>query len=68
MPIPRFPSGRFPTFCQFRMQKKKLALEMKNLYDFPYFLMHSRPSDEISMLKTTVKKLEQDMNMSKVET
>ena len=61
MPIPRFPSGRFPTFCQFRMQKKKLALEIKNYYDFPYFLMHRRPSDEISMLKTTVKKLEQDM-------
>ena len=48
MPIPRFRSGRFPGFCQFRMEKKELALEMKNLYDFPYSLMHIRSSDEIS--------------------
>ena len=48
MPIPRFRSGVFPEFCQFRMEKKKLALEMENLYDFPYSLMHIRPSDEIS--------------------
>ena len=61
MPIPRFPNGRFPGFCQFRMEKKELALEMENLYDFPYSLMHIRPSDEISMLKATIKKLEQDM-------
>ena len=61
MPIPGFPNGRFPTFCQFRMQKKELPLEIKNLYDFPYSLMHIRPSDEISMLKATIKKLEQDM-------
>ena len=27
--IPRFPSGRFPGFCQFRMEKKELALDMK---------------------------------------
>ena len=33
------------------MQKNELALEMKNLYDFPYSLMHIRPSDEISMFK-----------------
>ena len=45
MPIPRFPNGRFPGFCQFRMEKKELALEMENLYDFPYFLIHIRPSD-----------------------
>ena len=51
MPIPRFPSGRFPKFCQFPMQKNELALEMKKLYDFPYSLMHIRPSDEISMFK-----------------
>ena len=50
MPIQRIPSGRLPEFCQFRMQKE-LALEMKNLYDFPYSLMHIRPSDEISMFK-----------------
>ena len=61
MPIPRFRSGRFSGFCQFRMEKKELALEMENLYDFPYSLMHIRPSDEISMLKATIKKLEQDM-------
>ena len=51
MPIPRFPSSRFPEFCQFRVQKKELALEMKNLSDFPYYLMHIRPFDEISMVK-----------------
>ena len=28
--------------------EKELALEMKNMYDFPYFLMHIRPSDKIS--------------------
>ena len=48
MPIPRFRSGHFPGFCQFHMEKKELALEMENLYDFPYSLMHIRPSDEIS--------------------
>ena len=48
MLIPRFPNGRFPGFCQFRMEKKELALEMENLYDFPYSLKHIRPSDEIS--------------------
>ena len=50
MPIPRFPSGRFPRFCLFRMQKEESALAMKNLYNFPYSLMHIRPS-EISMFK-----------------
>ena len=50
MPIQKIPSGRLPEFCQFRMQKE-LALEMKNLYDFPYSLMHIRPSDEISIFK-----------------
>ena len=44
MPIPRFPSGRFPGFCPFRMEKKELALEMKDLYDFPYSLLHIRSS------------------------
>ena len=37
-----------PVFFQFGMEKKELALEMKNLYDFPYSLMNIRPSDEIS--------------------
>ena len=31
-PIPRFPNGRFPGFCQFRIEKKELVLEMKNLF------------------------------------
>ena len=31
MPIPRFRSGRFPGFCQFRMEKKELALEIKKI-------------------------------------
>ena len=67
MPIPmpmlipicpyRFPSGRFPEFCQFRMQKKESALEMKNLFDFPYSFMYIRPSDEISLLKDNNKKI-----------
>ena len=48
MPIPRFPSGRFPGFCPFRLDKKELALEMKDLYDFPYSLLHIRSSDETS--------------------
>ena len=33
--------GHFPGFCQFHMEKKELALKMKNLYDFPYSLMHT---------------------------
>ena len=47
MPIPRFLNGRFPGFCQFRMEKKEFAGEMKNLYDFPYYLMHIGRSEEI---------------------
>ena len=35
------------------MEKKELALEMKNLYDFPYSLMNIRPSDEISNYNNT---------------
>ena len=62
MPIPRFPSDYFTEFCQFRMQKKELALEMKNLFHFPYSGlltgMQMRPSDRIS--KATIKTLEQD--------
>ena len=27
------------------MEKKEFAVEMKTLYDFPYFLMHIRPFD-----------------------
>ena len=42
MPILRFPRGRFPGFFQFRMEKKELALKMKNLYDFSYSLMRIR--------------------------
>ena len=45
MPIPRFRSDRFPGFYQFRMEKKELALEMENLYDFSCSLMHIRPFD-----------------------
>ena len=52
MPIQRFPNGRLPEFCQFRMEKE-LALEMKNLYGCPYSLMHIRPSDEISNYNKT---------------
>ena len=48
MSIPRFPNGLFPEFCQFRMEKKRLALEIKNLSDSPYSLIHIRFSDEIS--------------------
>ena len=46
MPIPRFPSVRFPGFCPFPLDKKELALEMKDFYDFPYSLLHIRSSDE----------------------
>ena len=53
MPISRFPSGRFPGFCQFRVEKKELALEMKHLSDFKYFLIHIRPSDETSIHNKT---------------
>ena len=47
MPKPRFPSGRFPAFCQFR---KEIALEMKNLYGFSYSLMHVRSSDKTNTI------------------
>ena len=36
----KFPNGCFPGFFQFCMEKKEFAVEMKRLYDFPYFLMH----------------------------
>ena len=51
MPIPMPIPIPICPYRKFRMQKKKLALEMKNLNDFPYSLMHIRPSDEISMFK-----------------
>ena len=35
-------------FCQFHVEKKEFAVEMKKLYDFPYFLIHIRPFNEIS--------------------
>ena len=41
MPMPRFSNSRFPGFCQFRMEKKEFAIEMKRLHDFPYFLIIS---------------------------
>ena len=44
----RFPNDRFVGFCQFCMEKKEFAVEMKTLYDFPELLMHIRPFDEIS--------------------
>ena len=44
MLILTFPNGCFPVFCQFCMEKKEFAEEMKNLYDFS--LMHIRPFDE----------------------
>ena len=53
IPISRFPSGRFPRFCQFRLEKKELALEMKHLSDFQYSLTHIRPSDETSIHNKT---------------
>ena len=52
--IPRFENGRFPEFFQFRLKEKEFAVEMKILYDFPYFLMHIRPFDEISNYKTNL--------------
>ena len=47
MPIP-MPNDRFPGFFQYRMEKNEFAVEMKTLYDFPYFLIHVRPFDVIS--------------------
>ena len=41
MQMPRFSISRFPGFCQFRMEKKEFAIEMKTLHDFPYFLIIS---------------------------
>ena len=66
MPISRFPSGNFPEFCQFRMKKKDLAIEMKNFYHFPYSLMHIRPFDEISMFQGNNKNIRTRLK-SKVE-
>ena len=49
MPIPmlRFQTGRFSGFCHFRMTKE-FAVEMKTLYDSPYFLIYIRRFDVIS--------------------
>ena len=54
-PMPRFPNGRFPGFCQFCMEKKELySVEIKTLYyDFPYFLIYIRPFDLISSYNNT---------------
>ena len=41
MPMPRFSNSRFYGFCQFRMEKKEFAVQMKTLHDFPYFLFIS---------------------------
>ena len=46
-------NDRFPEFCQFRMEKKEFAVEMKTLHDFPYFLMRIRPFDVISNYNKT---------------
>ena len=51
IPIPRFPNRLFLGFCQFCMEKKKFIVEIKTLYDFPYFLTHIRPLDVISNYK-----------------
>ena len=40
MPMPRISNGCFQGFCQFRKKKKELAVDMRTLYDFPYFLKH----------------------------
>ena len=72
MPIRRFSSSRFPGFCQFRMEKKEFATEMKTLHDFPYFLIISglltcfelqqdKCYLEFKCSKSTTKTLEQDM-------
>ena len=45
--------GRIPGFCQFLMEKKDFAVEMKALYDFLYFLMHTRPFEGISNYNKT---------------
>ena len=48
----RFPNSLFPGFCQFCMEKK-VVIEVKTLYDFPYFLMHIRFIDVIFNYNTT---------------
>ena len=50
MPIQmlRFQTGRFSGFCHFPMTKKEFVVEMKTLYDSPYFLMYIRRFDVIS--------------------
>ena len=35
MRMPRLLNGHFPGFCQFRMEKNELVVEMKTWYDFP---------------------------------
>ena len=63
IPMPRFPSRRFPGFRQFRMENEKFAVEMKTLYDFLHFLIHIRPFDVISNYNKTLL----DIYMFKVE-
>ena len=53
MPMLRFPNGCFSAFCQFCMEKKEFAVEMRTLYDFPYFLMHIGSFDVISNYSKT---------------
>ena len=47
------PNDVFLEFCQFCMERKEFGLEMKTLYDFPYFLMHARPFYLISSCSET---------------
>ena len=39
IPMPRFSNSCFPGYCQFRMEKKEFAVEMKTLHHFPHFLI-----------------------------
>ena len=76
MPIPmlmsRLSCSRFPGFCQFHMEKKEFAIEMKALHDFPYFLIISglltcfelqqdKHYVACTCSKSTIKTLEKDM-------
>ena len=45
MPMRRFSNSHFPGFCQFRIEKKEFAVEIKTLHDYPCFFHQIRRFD-----------------------
>ena len=72
IPMPRFSNSSFPGFCQYPIEKKEFAVEMKTFHDFLYLsgLLTRFPITPKETLlgiykESTIKTLEQDMKHAK---